>query len=111
MEQEDNAHQAHHQKLFKQLEPEIADRPLNQTRAIVNRHHLDAFRQTGFQVFQFRLHAINGCLSVLTEAHHHNTADGFTFPIQFGNPTPHLRANFNAGHIFQQYGGTVVIES
>ena len=110
VEQKDDAHQAHHQKLFKQLEPEIIHRPLNQTGAIINRYHLDTFRQTGFQFLQFRLHAIDGCLGVFTEAHHYYATDGLAFAIQLSHPAPHLRPNLNSGHVFQEHGGAVVIK-
>src|SRR3546814_5856768 len=74
-------------EFFEQLAPQIAHCGVDQSRAVIGGHDLDAGRQAALQFRQPCFHGGDGGLRVLARAHHDNAADHFTLPVQLGKAT------------------------
>ncbi len=104
--QKQHADQRHHQEFFEQLAPQILHRGVDQSRAVIGGHDLDAGRQAALQFGQPCLHGGDGGLRVLARAHHDNAADHLALTVQLGEATTKRRATPHRRHIAQQHRHT-----
>jgi hypothetical protein len=106
MPEEQAADQCHDDELLDQLVGEVLDRAIDQLRAVINRHHLDAGRQAFLEIGELDLDRRDGFAGILARAQDHNAAGDLAFAVQLGDAAPHLRADLDRGDVTQTHGHT-----
>ncbi len=104
MQQEEEAHDRHHDEFLDQLLLEVRDRAANELGAIVGRDDLHARGQSGLERLELRLHRLDRRQRVLALAHHDDAAHDLAFAVQLGDAAPHLGADLDARDVAQRDG-------
>ena len=83
----------------------VADRALDEPRAIVGLDDFHAFREAGLAVVgNLGFHRGDGLQRVLSRAHHDDPARDFAFAVELGDSAPQFRAHLDACHIAEAHG-------
>ena len=104
MHQEDDTDQRDNQAFFRQRARQGIDRPVNQFGAVIDRLDRHALRQAGRNLADLFLQVMDDFQRVLPVARHGDTGYHFAFTIQFGEATPFVRRQFDAGNVTDQDG-------
>ena len=91
MKQERRADQHDGDELLGELFPQVIDRALDQARAVVGHHDLDALGQAVAEVVQLGLDGFDGAERVLAPAQDHDTACRLALAVEIADAAPHLR--------------------
>ena len=65
VKQKQRANDGHNDKFLNQLVAEVFDRALDEARAVIGWHYLDAFRQTRFQGCELFFDGFDSCKRIL----------------------------------------------
>src|SRR5947208_7208684 len=86
---------------FDQLLTQCGDGAANQVAAIVNRHDAHTGRQRRLDLFNFLFYGVDDVERVLAVTHHHDAANDFAAPIEFGHAAPDVAAMVDVSNILQ----------
>src|SRR5215469_4157479 len=78
-----------------------ANRGLNQFRAVVERNDMDARRQTGFNLPDLLLHAVDYVFRVFARSRHDHAADGFR-AVFYESGRPEGIPDLDSGEVFHK---------
>ncbi len=84
-------HQGHGDHHLHQGGLQVADGPLDQVGAVVDRHDLDAGRQARLDLPDLGLDPVDDLQGVFSLAHDHDPGNHLPFPVQVGDPPPDVR--------------------
>ena len=103
VQQEDDAHQRHHQAFLEQRPAQGLDGAIDELGAVVDRHHLDALRQRGRNLRQPRLDVGDDVERVGAEALQGDAAGDFPLAVEFGDAAPLVGAKLDTGDVLEQH--------
>ena len=103
VQQEHDAHQRHHDALLEQRPAQGLDGAIDELRAVVDRHHLDALGQRGSNLGQPRLDVADDVEGVGAEALQGDAARDFPFAVEFGDAAPFVRTKLDAGDVLEEH--------
>ena len=101
MPKEQNRYQSYDNTFLEELFAQCVDCIMDQGTSIIDRNNLDAFRECLLDLLKFLLYPVDDLESILPVAHHHNAADGFSFPVQFRDAPPKIRSEVHITHLLQ----------
>ena len=96
-----DADQRHHQAFLEQRAAQGLDGAVDELGAVVDRHHLDAFRQGGSDLGQSRLNVGDDIEGVGAEALQGDAAGDFAFAVEFGDAAPFIRAKLHTRNVLR----------
>ncbi|GBE30776.1 hypothetical protein BMS3Bbin04_01812 [bacterium BMS3Bbin04] len=109
MQQENECDQCDDDHLFGQLTLQSVNCAVNQVRSVIGCDYFDTFWQTCFQGLDFLFYTVDGGKCILTEPHHNNSCNNFTFTVPFRYPTAEFGTDDNVGNLLHQDRVTVSV--
>ena len=103
MKQEEHDHRADDEHLLQQLMPQRRHGAVDQLRAVVGHHHLDAGRQRSFHFRQPPLEPVDHSQCVLALPHDDDATDDLTLPVELGQPATLLRPEVHHTQVTQRH--------
>ena len=108
VQQKDDAHQRDHHAFLKERRLERGDGAVDELRAVVDRHHLDAFGQRRGNLLETLLDVVDDGERVGAGALQGDAARHLAFAVELGNAAPLVRADLDARNVLEQHGGAAV---
>ena len=103
VKQECEAHERNDDEFLDELFRQVADRALDQLRAVIGLHDLDAVRQAGLELSKLGLHRLDGLERVLSRAHHDDAARHFAFAVELRNTAAQFWTELKTRHIAEAH--------
>src|SRR5258708_29913148 len=101
MAKEKNRYESDDNTFLEQLFAQRVDRIMDQSTSIIDRNNLHAFWKCLLDLPKFFLYPVNDLESIFPIAHHHNTANGFAFPVQLRDSSSKVRSEMHVAHLLQ----------
>src|ERR1041385_4018235 len=111
MQQERNTHEGYHKTFLEKLFFQCPDGPLDESAAVIHNFILQIWRQTLHCVLELSLYLQDHLPRICTVADDHDATDGLTLTVEFGDPSPHIRAKLHVGDLPKQYGNAFVADA
>ena len=102
VQEEEDDHGGDDDHLLDEGVAERRDRPLDQARAVVDRHDLDPGREGRTELLDLLLHAADDVQRVLAIAHHDDAGHGLSVAVQIGGAAADLGAHAHAGDVLHE---------
>ncbi len=105
VQEEEHDHRGDDDHLLGERAAERVDGALDELRAVVHGHHLDALGQRPAHLAELRLDAVDDLPRVLAVAHHHDARHHLPAAVEVGGAAADLRPHPHRGHVAHAHRG------